>query len=159
MFGLPIVVAALALMGAPAGTTVSCNPSMQFGTEGLTYFHGGNVLRVDFSKRVCVGLIYASATPAERRALRRLNPGEDFVGDTGTALLVVLHESVHASGQHSEACAEGKAVANLPAFAASVLGTDKPLEAGAVAAAMRTDALLPPAYHGPCLDGFSDGSD
>lgn len=147
MFGLPIIVAALTIMGASPNVPVSVAP-MPFGTEGLTYFHNGNVLDIQFSRRVNVGLLYASATPDERNKLRAYNPDEDFVTDTGVALLVALHESAHASGEHSEAIAECRAVKYLPSFAASVLGTDKPLESGAVSAAMRLDSILPPAYHG-----------
>jgi hypothetical protein len=56
MFGLPIVLAALSLMGAPS-VPVSCNPAVSASAEGgQTWFSSHNaVLRIDLSPVVCAG--------------------------------------------------------------------------------------------------------
>lgn len=59
--------------------------------------------RVDFNPEVCGGLIYLSSSPVERVALRRLNPYVDLDRWAGVALVVVLHEAHHATGDRDEA--------------------------------------------------------
>lgn len=148
MFGLPIVAAALALMGAPSLPS-SCDPGTvaAYNAAALTYFTPGTTtpLRVEYGGQVCGGLLYLSASPAERLALHRLNPGWNLTRAAGVALVAVLHESRHATGDRNEASAECHAMRELDAFAARYAPADE--RAAIVAAGRSYDAGMPAAYH------------
>lgn len=145
MFGMPIVVAALALMGAPANTPVDCAP------VGLNYalsWHAQGtriVTRTDYSPTVCAGLLYLSASAQERAKLRTLNPTVDFPRDEGVALLTVLHESHHATGDFDETTTECAAMQALPAFITRWVTEDE--RETVMTWARVTNALLPAEYH------------
>lgn len=156
MFGLPIVLAAFALMGAPAVLPVGCNPvtTAAHSAEGLTWYTPDRTrpTRIDFAPEVCGGLTYLAASPFERVKLRALNPLVDFDRFAGVALVVVLHESHHAGGMtpgtvdHDEARTECIALRELPAFAATWAPAG---ELPTMLAWSRLyDASLPAAYHG-----------
>jgi hypothetical protein len=148
------IVAALALAGAPAATPVTCSPVGLVQADGsattalaLTRLHATPV-RVDLlGPAVCGGLLYASASPRERAALRRLNPRVAFVRLEGVGLLVMLHEAQHvALGSADECRAEAAAMAELPALVAQLVA--EPERAAVLAIARASDAQLPAAYHG-----------
>lgn len=150
MFGLPVALAALALMGAPASLPVSCNPESTAarGAAALTWFVPGTLtpLRVEFGVQVCGGLVWLAASPAERVKIRALNPAYDFERAAGVALVVVLHEAHHASGDRDEARTECFALRQLDAFAAVWAPADE--RTVIVAQGRAYDATLPAAYHG-----------
>jgi hypothetical protein len=151
---LAAIAAALALAGAPASTPVTCWPSaleQADGTPssalGLTRLNATPV-RVDLlGAAVCGGLLYASASPRERAALRRLNPRVAFVRLEGVGLLVLLHEAQHVALHTADECrAEAAAMAELPALVAQLVAASE--RAAVLAIARASDAGLPAAYHG-----------
>lgn len=152
MFGLPIIIAALTLMGAPSSTPAYCNPQTTSERQayGLTWHYAdGTVTHMDFAPIVCGGLLYLSASPAERTKLRALNPGVDFTRLEGVSLLVVLHESYHAAGHFDETETECAAMKALPSFVAQQVGAED--QSQAIAWATSSDAGLPSTYHTrPC---------
>ena len=147
MIGLPIVLAALAFAGAPS-LPVACNPDTtgSVSASGLTWFSGASPTHIDFGPRVCAGLIYLSATPAERLELEHLNPSVDFDWDAGVALTVVLHESHHVTGDRDEATTECFAMKSLDVFAPRYAPAgDLPT---IISDARAYDATMPASYHG-----------
>lgn len=150
MFGLPIVLAAFALMGAPVLPT-TCNPESMLAhqkAEGLTWFlpYTSTATRVEFGLATCAGLVYLAASPAERARLRELNPGYSFDRSAGLAFVVVLHEAHHAAGDRDEARTECFALKSVDEFAARYAPADE--LAAMLAFARAYDAQLPAAYHG-----------
>lgn len=153
MFGLAVVTSALALWGAPTSLPVSCNPDSTAAQHayGLTWFAPGTTspLRIEFSQQVCAGLVWLAASPAERAEILTLNPSwslDTFERVSGLALLVVLHETHHASGDRNEAHTEACAMKALPSFAAQVAPADE-LPA-IVGYAQAYDTAEPAQYHG-----------
>jgi hypothetical protein len=129
MFGLPIIIAALTLMGASPTLPVDCNPDTTslHSAAGLTWFTGGTptATHLDLNPEVCAGLLYLSLTPTERVQVRALNPGYNFGQAEGLALVVVLHESRHGSGDLNEASAECHAMQQFDNFAARYAPPDE----------------------------------
>jgi hypothetical protein len=154
MFGLPIILAAFALNGAPSSLPVQCNPATEAkGAAAQTFFVPGTTtaLRSDFGATVCVGLLWLAASAPERMAILALNPSwtlARFEHAAGVALIVVLHESRHGGGDRSESHAECVALRELDAFAAQwAPADDLPV---IVAFGKAYDAGLPADYHGGC---------
>lgn len=148
MFGLPIVLAALALMGAPASLSVGCNPAVaERGASASTYFipYTTTPVRIEFGGMVCGGLVWLAASPAERVKIRALNPSVDFDRWAGVALVVVLHEARHGAGDRGEASAECHAMQQLGSFAAAWAPAGD--LAVIVAQGRVYDAGLPASYH------------
>lgn len=145
MIGLPIILSALALMGAPHSTPAYCNPDIATYALGITWFANGSVVRMEYAPVVCAGLLYLSASPGERASLRSLNPGENFPHDEGTALLAVLHESHHASGDYDETHTECVAMHFLSSFIDKWIPLTDRVEA--LQTAINIDAHLPAIYH------------
>lgn len=154
MFGLPIVLAAFALNGAPSSLPASCNPAVDGrGAAASTFFTPGTTtaVRVEFGTQVCAGLVWLAASPVERAAILHVNPGwtvTRFDHAAGVALIVVLHESRHGGGDRDEAHTECVALRELDVFAARWAPADE--LAVIVAYARAYDASLPSDYHGVC---------
>jgi hypothetical protein len=154
MFGLPIILAAFALNGAPSSLPVLCNPAADArGAAASTFFTPGTTtaVRMEFGTMVCGGLLWLAASPVERTAILRLNPDwtlTRFEHAAGVALIVVLHESRHGGGDRSESHAECMALRELDAFAAQWAPADElPV---IVAFGKAYDAGLSADYHGGC---------
>lgn len=137
--------AVLALAGAPSSTPFTCQP-------GPLIVNGqpaaANVLGVtrwtdppsiEVRPIGCGALLYASASPRERRLIVRLNPTVQLPELVGLGLLVDMHEAEHAALHSIDEClVERTAAAKLPQLLAQLLGpTDA---ARALAAAAATDA-------------------
>lgn len=151
MFGAVIVAAALAFMGAPASTPVACNPDTTgaIAAQGATYNIGTPAVRIDLGPVVCAGLLYLAASPTERVALRAANPLIYFPHDIGIAVIVLLHEAHHVTGDRDETSTECAAMAALPAFVAAHIEPD--LQASVINEATFADGTLPDMYHThPC---------
>lgn len=150
MFGLPVVLAALALNGASASLPVRCNPDTTAArhAEGLTYFVPGTATPtgIEFSGTVCAGLLWLAASPTERVAIGRLNSGYNFDHAAGVALIVVLHETRHGAGDRDEAHTECVAVGEVDAFAQRVAPVGELLRM--LAYAHDYDRALPASFHG-----------
>lgn len=135
MFGLPIVLAAAALAGAPA-TPVHCNPGLPANVQGVTYWDGGATASlVEYGPEVCAGLVLLSATSTELRELVALNgPDLNVALDEGVAAETALVEAVHATHAYNgtdettDAC---RAMSLLPTLLGRYLTGD------ALAAALR----------------------
>jgi hypothetical protein len=152
MFGLPIILAALALNGAPTSIPVTCNPAADArGAAASTFFTPGTTtpLRTEFGTQVCAGLVWLAASPAERVKILALNPAwtlTRFDRAAGVALIVVLHETRHDAGDRNEAHTEACAMTHLDAFAAQwAPASDLAIIVGF---ARTYDAELPADYHG-----------
>lgn len=120
------LLATLALAGAPASTNVVCNPNLPPGTFGRTdgAISGTAFVRVDqveLGTLACGAILYTSASPKERAAIRRANPTVDFDRLTGAGLLVALHESTHVALASTDEClVERTAVGRLTALLTQV---------------------------------------
>jgi hypothetical protein len=112
---LTALVAVLALAGAPAGTNVVCNPTLQATELGdaysltITITSDGRIIpgtldHIQLGTLACGALLYTSATPRERGAIRKLNPTVDFDQMVGIGLQVVLHESEHVALNSTDEC-------------------------------------------------------
>jgi hypothetical protein len=146
----------LALAGAPQSTSVVCNPRLSSAELGVTFpayvtIVGGRVVNgpmayVQLGPEACGALLYASASAAERAAIRRLNPSVDFPHLLGEGLQATLHESEHVALNSSDECLVEKTAR------AKISGLIQSLDpAGATADeadATASDAGLPPGYHG-----------
>lgn len=150
MFGLPIIAAALALAGAPKGLPVDCDEQLaaRMNSAGMTWFGPGTTtpLRVDLGGEVCAGLVWLSASDRERRLLVALNPTVPFIRYSGVALVVVLHEAQHGTGDRNEAHAEACAMKRLTDFAGRFAPADEVL--AILQAATAYDASMPATYKG-----------
>jgi hypothetical protein len=134
--------------GAPSSTTIVCNPELApAGLLGLTYFAAP---RVELAPRACAGALLLLASPAERRAIGRLNPRADLAELEAAGALTIAHEAAHARGIRSEANAEACGMKNAPAILASRLA------GGELAVAARyvvdLDSRLPAGYRGGVCD-------
>lgn len=166
---LPVILAAAAFAGAPAGLPFACNPAIEAGSfsepgyapttaalEGITYFDGdqpGGPLTprlVLLGHVACAGALLAGASPSERAGIQTLNPSLDEPAMIGDGLLVILHESSHAALRSlDETVVECRAMSLLPPFLARYLGGAD--YAAGLAAANAYDGGLPSAYHEhPC---------
>lgn len=141
--------AALALAGAPSSTPVTCQPDALIvnGQPAPAYVLG--VTRwtappsIELRAAVCGGLLYASASPRERRLIVRLNPSVQLPELAGLGLLVTLHEATHAALHSLDEClVERAAMAGLPRLLALLEPADA---ARALTAATAADASFRPA--------------
>jgi hypothetical protein len=118
--------AVLALAGAPASTHVVCNPDLPPGIFGRTdgAISGTTFVRVDqveLGTLACGAILFTSASPSERVAIRALNPSIDFDRLTGAGLLVALHEATHVALASSDEClVERTALAGVQTLTAQV---------------------------------------
>lgn len=135
--------------GAPSSTPIVCNPELATrGVLGLTYF--ATPTRIELAPRACGGAFLLLASPAERLAIGRLNPGVNVPELEAAGALTIAHESAHARGVHSEANAEACGMKYAPALLVSRLAGAE-LDAAA-RYVVELDALLAPAYHGGVCD-------
>jgi hypothetical protein len=112
VIGVAVVAAALALMGAPASTSVSCSPHLEDqGTMGVTYWQ-----RIVLGPTACAGILIAALTPRGREEVELLNPRIGIAQDEGVGLEVLLHEAAHASGIVDETNAQCAAMSHIRAF-------------------------------------------
>jgi hypothetical protein len=159
MFGLPVLLAALAFAGAPTNTPVVCNPALFSGQEGgqtiwsaiaLPSMTPLGVQRVELSAGACGGILLLAASPTERTKIAKLNPRADVPRLEGVGALVALHEASHAALLSTdETLVECRAMAMLPAFLERYLSGSN--LAAALSAATADDAALDPKYHThPC---------
>lgn len=129
MFGTPIILAALSLVGAPQ-TPTRCNPAMPANMQGSTYWDNGNATAslVELDPEVCAGLLLLSASDTERRAIVALNGPTLNVGlDEGVAAETVLVEAIHTTHAYNgtdetdDAC---RAMSLLPSLLGRYLSGD-----------------------------------
>ena len=154
---LAALISVLALAGAPQATSVTCNPQIaNSGELGVTFpayvtVVGGKVVNgpltlIQLGGEACGALLYASSSPAERAAIRRLNPSVDFHHLVGEGLQVALHEAEHVALNSGDEClVEKTARGKIDGLLSSV---DPAGAAADERAATASDADLPPAYHG-----------
>lgn len=154
---LPALLAVLALAGAPQSTSVTCNPNLALGAElGVTYpayvtVVGGRVVNgpltlIQLGQEACGALVYASASEADRAAIRRLNPSVDFARLVGEGLQAALHEAEHVALDSADEClVEKMARAKIDGLIESLDPEDA---MAAENAATASDAALPAVYHG-----------
>jgi hypothetical protein len=156
---LSALLSVLALAGAPSDTTVQCNPGLAQTTElGVTF---SNVIYVQSDGRIvpgalniiqlgplaCGALLYASESPSERLATRRLNPGVNFDSLLGVGLQVALHEANHVALNSTDECLVEKATRQT--INRIIAQSADPGRVTAVEeAATSSDAALPAIYHG-----------
>lgn len=155
---LATLVAVLALAGAPASTTVECNPQLPASVElGLTVSDEvtivdgrvvpGRLDRIELGGLACGALLYTSASSRERALIRRLNPGVDFDKIVGVGLQVALHEATHVALDSPDECVVEK-TARVEVDGLIQQLADPGRIAAAQAQASASDAALPPQYHG-----------
>lgn len=154
---LAALAAVLALAGAPQATSVTCNPSLALGAElGVTYpayvtVVGGRVVNgpltlIQLGQEACGALVYASASEAERAAIRRFNPSVNFARLVGEGLQAALHEAEHVALDSADEClVEKTARGKIEGLIQSLDPADATADE---AAATASDAALPSAYHG-----------
>lgn len=138
----PIVLAALSLVGAPANTNVVCGSTPYNNEQGWTWWNT-NPPTIVLGVIPCQAIVYASSTTDEQRKIRLLNPDFDPPIVEGAGLLILLHEAIHAAGDHDETSTECEAMRLLPELL-SKAGVDDPM---AFRSAAGWDAVLPSAYH------------
>jgi hypothetical protein len=153
---LETLVAVLALAGAPASTHVYCNPAIPAVELGAAYPSSVQVIdgrvipnaldNIELGTVACGALLYASASPSERAAIRRLNPSVDVDQLVGVGLQVVLHEANHVALNSSNECLVEKTTrGEIGALLERVADPGRAPAAEAAAAA--SDASLPAVYH------------
>lgn len=156
---LSALLAVLALAGAPSTTRVDCNPALLTTTElGVTFSSvvyvqsDGRIVPgvldiIQLGPKACGALLYASESPSERLATRRMNPGVDFDSLLGVGLQVALHEANHVGLNSADEClVEKKTRAEVNGLIVK-LG-DSARVTAEEAAAVASDAALPAQYHG-----------
>lgn len=135
-----VMLSALALAGAPA-TQITCQQELPGGALGLTYWE--EPPRIELSPVGCAATLYASATHAERRKIRALNPHVFFPQVVGQGLLVMLHEAEHVGlGSRDECLVERAAYEALPRLLMLV-----PELPGAAVQAAQYNTFVLAAYH------------
>lgn len=153
---LAALVAVLALAGASQSTSVVCNPQLNSAELGVTFpayvvvvdgrVTNGPLSLVQLGGEACGALLYASASPAERAAIRRLNPSVDFSRLVGEGLQVALHEAEHVALNSGDEClVEKTARAKIAGLISALDPANAPADETAATA---SDAGLPAAYHG-----------
>ncbi len=153
MFGFSVLLAVLALAGAPASTPVVCNPALTVGEYGLTWQYANgtpgivNGATIELGPLACGALVYAAASPQERRKIRALNPGVDFDRMLGIGLQVALHEANHVALRSKNEClVEKTARTEINGLIERYADPKRALFAETDATV--SDAFLPAAYHG-----------
>lgn len=147
---LATITSVLTLAGAPQSTPVVCNPILnQNVVLGVTVatVYGGPLDHIELGGEACAALLYTSASPAERAAIRRLNPGVNFDHLVGEGLEVALHEAEHVALNSKDECLVEKTARTKIDGLLSSLGDPGRVPAEE-AAATASDAGLPPQYHG-----------
>lgn len=101
-----LVAFAVAAGGNPS--SVTCQPNqIPWGTNsvanGITYIESR---RVELAPNVCAGMLFMLASPDERAAIAKLNPGVDPDAWMGLGALTSAHEAQHTTGIRDEAQAE-----------------------------------------------------
>jgi hypothetical protein len=142
-------VAALALLSAPPATPVICTPGLPLGGE----YTGQAIL---LSPVACMAARLVAASPRGRARLVAVNHlyPDAYLATVGIGLLIVLHESEHATGVYDETTTECRAFVLLPQFLRRYLTVGQERRAYAHAAAY--DGSMGAAYHArPC--GGADG--
>lgn len=140
-----VLLAALALAGAPANTHVVCGAPVPQNEQGWTWWNQ-DPPEILLGSIPCAAMLYASASPAERAQIRALNPTLNLDGITGAGLTVLLHEAVHAGGDHDETDTQCQAMVLLPQLLQR-LGLPDDEVATALRVAHGWDAQLPAMYH------------
>ena len=117
-----VMLAVLALAGAPASTPVTCHPGLlDGGAWGTTHFEAQPFAIDLYGPRGCAAVLYASASASERAQIARLNPGVNLDQVAGEGLLVALHEANHVALRTQQEClVEATAYQELPALLAQV---------------------------------------
>lgn len=132
---LPVILTALALAGAPSGTTVTCDASIAY--LGLTTFNSPPAISLE---------------PMVCRGIRVFGKGErsDYqLYMIGLSSMVLLHEASHASGIVDETAAQCAAMRLVPSLLARYLSQRNVRLA--LAHAREDDRALPAQYHTyPC---------
>jgi hypothetical protein len=155
---LATLLAALALAGAPASTHAYCNPALPASVElGLTYSDTVQVIdgrvvpgaldNIELGTLACGAIIYTSASPKERAAIRRLNPQVNFDQLVGVGLQVALHEANHVALNSTDECLVEKTTRSEINGLIEKLA-DPGRVVAADAAATASDASLPSQCHG-----------
>lgn len=154
MFGFPVLLAVLALAGAPSSTPVTCNPNIVYAPNpslgpapGVTYWNGTIPVRSELGTLACGALAYAGSTPQERKKIRALNLGVNFDQLLGVGLQVALHESNHVALRSRDECLVEKTTRTeinglIEKYA------DPKHAASAELYATVSDSQLPAIYHG-----------
>jgi hypothetical protein len=151
------LMSALALAGAPASTHVYCEPGIPAVELGAAYPSSiqvidgrivpGRLDNVELGALACGALLYTSASPTERAAIRRLNPSVDIDHLVGVGLQVTLHEANHVALNSSDECLVEKTTrAEINGLLAQT--ADPARVVAAERAASASDASLPASYHG-----------
>lgn len=155
---LAALLSVLALAGAPVSTRVECHPELPANIElGLTVSDEvqvvsgqvvtGRLDHVMLGPVACGAILYTSASTAERRQIRRLNPSVDFDRLVGVGLQVALHEATHVALNSPDECLVEKTTrAQINSLIASLGDPDRVAEEES--AATVSDASLPAVYHG-----------
>jgi hypothetical protein len=151
------LVAVLALAGAPASTHVYCNPAIPAVELGDTHSSTAQVIggklvpgpldTIELGPLACGALLYTSANPTERAAIRKLNPSVNFDQLVGIGLQVALHEANHVALNSTNECLVEK-TARTEIDSLIVRLADAGRSVVAEDAATESDAALPPQYHG-----------
>lgn len=151
------LIAVLALAGAPASTHVYCNPEIPTVELGAAYPSSiqvidgrvtlGTLDNIELGTLACGALLYASASPSERAAIRRLNPSVNFDQLVGVGLQVVLHEANHVALNSTDECLVEKTT-RAEVDSLLVRLADPGRAPAAEAAATMSDASLPGSYRG-----------
>lgn len=106
----PVILAALALAGAPSGTTVTCDPSLAY--MGLTTYGYNTPPSIALYPLVCQGIKATTARGA-------LSDYQLYL--IGLGSMVLLHEASHASGIYDETDAQCAAMRLVPRLLARFL--------------------------------------
>ena len=148
---LATMAAALALAGAPAGTSVACVPGLERTAYGLATAFSGGPVDIELASPVCGGMLLLQASATEQATIRRLNPGLDVTSMEGDAALATLHEATHiALRSTDETVVECRAMSLLPSFLSRYLSAVA--LRNAEAAANEYDRSMPAPYHvHPCV--------
>lgn len=153
------LIATLALAGAPASTSVTCDPALRPTVElGVTFptvvyvqpdgsLVPGPLTMISLGPTACGALLYASANPTDRAKLRAANPKIDFDALLGLGLEVALHESNHvALNSENECLVEKTTMSEINRLIAQYADPGDVVKVEAAATA--DDAGLPANYHG-----------
>jgi hypothetical protein len=145
VIGVSTLLAVLALAGAPASTPVTCNPSLDEAL-GITYWEGAEPQRIELGPTACAALLYAAASPRERKEIRALNGRADLAKTLGVGLQVALHEANHVALKTHDECRVEKVTRTEINGLIRRFATSR--EAGSAEVwATASDAALPPSYH------------
>jgi len=106
---IPIVAIMLALVGAPASTTVQCAPLN--GYDGWTEWDV-TPIEITLTPEMCLGLGYLEQSQHTLAQMTTMDPGIDVA--VARSALILLHEASHAAGYRNETDTECHALSLLP---------------------------------------------